>query len=137
MLGELTQAAAFAQAVQAAAEADVLVISIRDGGELPLFLYVWIHAWLPRRAGRPGTLVALIGVRALPEVQIGHTRPYLEAVARCGGLDFFPQESRLPEAPVASACRPGLLPQSNLVGRGLAGHSALLRAIAAGRLTRG
>jgi hypothetical protein len=61
-IGELTNPRLFTDAVQAAAEADVLVISARDAGEWPMGLYDWIDAWLHRRAGREGALVALIGV---------------------------------------------------------------------------
>ena len=100
-LGELTRAFVFADAVHVAAEADVLVISIRDAGELPLLLHVWIDAWLPRRGGRAGALVALIGVPAKPDALSGRAYAYLESIAREAGLDFLPRERRLPEESLA------------------------------------
>jgi hypothetical protein len=90
-------------AVQAAAKADVLVVSIRDAGELPVDLYVWIDAWMPRRTRRPGAMVALIGVPPQPDPQSGRAHKYLEAVSRRVGLDFLPRERKLPEeSPVPS-----------------------------------
>ncbi len=96
-LNDLTQAFVFTEAVHAAAEADVVVISVRDAGELPLLLHVWVDAWMPRRGGRAGALVALIGVPAKPNALSGGAHKYLEAVARQAGLDFLPRERRLPE----------------------------------------
>ena len=125
-INELTEAVAFGQAVQAAAEADVLVISILDNGELPLLLYVWIDAWLPRRVGRPGGMVALIGLPAQPDARIGHAHPYLQAVARRGGLEFLPRENRLPAGPLAFATPPGMAsPAELLPDQGSAAPSAL------------
>jgi hypothetical protein len=100
-ISDLPPAFVFADAVQAAAEADVLVISVRDEGELPLFLHTWIDAWIPRRAGRAGALVALIGVPAQQDTQSDLACQYLEAVARRAGLDFLPREHKLPKRPLA------------------------------------
>jgi hypothetical protein len=107
-ISDLTQTLIFADAVEAAAEADVLVISVRDAGELPLRLHVWIDAWMPRRVGRPGALVALIGVPAQPHTQVGRAHRYLEAVARRAGLDFLPRERKLPKERRAAAPQPGI-----------------------------
>ncbi len=98
-LTQLKQAFAFADALEAAAQADMLVISVRGAGALPLILHGWIDAWLPERSGRPGALVALIGLPSQPEPQSDHTYQYLEAVARQAGLDFLPRERRLPNEP--------------------------------------
>jgi hypothetical protein len=113
-LSDLTRAFAFADAVHAAAEADMLVISIRDAGELPTLLYVWIDAWLPRRAGRAGALAALIGVPSKPDVLSGRAYAYLESIARQTGLDFLPQERRLPEESHTLVALPGMVPATNL-----------------------
>jgi hypothetical protein len=100
----LTNPRVFADAVQAAAEADVLVISVRDAGDWPASLYVWIDSWLPKRAGRGGALVALIGVPGRPDSQSGRAHQYLATVAREAGLDFLPRERKLPSAASASSC---------------------------------
>lgn len=82
-------------AVRAALRADVIVVSVHAADELPLELYAWITAWLPRRISRVGTLAALIGVARQPDSQAVRTHQYLQAVARRGQLDFIPYEHRL------------------------------------------
>jgi len=106
----LMEPGVFVDSVRAAAEADVLVLSVRDAGELPINLYVWIDAWMPRRAGRAGALVALIGVSP----QSGRAHEYLGAVARRAGLDFLPRERKLPEEPSAFATLCGITPPASL-----------------------
>ena len=100
-ISALTDPGIFDQAVQAAAAADVLVVSVRDAGEWPTSLNSWIDAWQPKRGGRAGALVALIGVPCWPDAKCGSAHRYLETVARESGLDFLPRERKLPEAPVA------------------------------------
>ena len=108
-ISDLLQVRVFADAVQAAEEADVLVVSVRDAGELPLCLHVWIETWLQRRAVREGALVALIGVPAQPDTQCGHAYQYLQSVARGAGLDFLPRERKLPEEPLVCFTPLGIL----------------------------
>jgi hypothetical protein len=100
-ISDLMDSRVFTDSVRAASEADVLVVSVRDAGELPIGLYAWIDAWMPSRAGRAGALVALIGVPPEPSAQAGRAHGYLEAVARKAGLDFLPRERKLPEEPFA------------------------------------
>jgi len=78
------------EAVGAVLVADVIVVSIHAADELPLGLYVWIDAWLPRRASREGALTALIGADEPQDSQSFRTREYLQAVARKARLDFIP-----------------------------------------------
>jgi hypothetical protein len=112
-LSDLAGAFVFAEAVRAAAEADVLVISVRDAGDLPLLLHMWVDGWMPRRAGRAGALVALIGVPARPDVPSGGAHQYLGAIARQAGLDFLPQERRLPAETVALSTPPRMAPATD------------------------
>ena len=116
-IGDLTAAQVFTSAVKAAAKADVLVISVRDAGELPVNLYVWIDAWMPRRAMRPGAMVALIGVPPQPDTHSGRTHKYLEAVTRRVGLDFLPRERMLPAQSSAVPGLVGMIPAHNLTMR--------------------
>jgi hypothetical protein len=90
------------EAVRAALAADVIVVSIHAADELPLDLYAWINAWLPRRLSRAGALAALIGVAGQPAAQAIRTQEYLQAVARRGQLDFLPHERKLPASPGVS-----------------------------------
>lgn len=78
------------EAVRAALVADVIVVSVYAADELPLGLYVWIDAWLPRRSSREGALTALIGVDESQDPPSIRTREYLQAVARKARLDFIP-----------------------------------------------
>jgi len=82
-------------AVFAARAADVIVISVYAADELPLNLYAWIAAWLPRRVSRAGALAALVGVNEPLDPQSVRTIGYLQAVAFRGQLDFVPQSRRL------------------------------------------
>jgi hypothetical protein len=85
------------EAVRAALVADVIVISVYAAEELPLGLYVWIDAWLPRRISREGALTALIGADEPQDPPSSRTREYLQAVALKAQLDFIPIfESHLP-----------------------------------------
>jgi hypothetical protein len=77
-------------AVRATLVADVIVVSVHAAEELPLGLYVWIDAWLPRRTSRAGALTALIGAEEPRDTQSFRTREYLRAVARKARLDFIP-----------------------------------------------
>ena len=107
-IGDLTQSDVFAEAVQAATEAHVLVVSVRDAGQLPMSLSVWIDAWVPNRAGQArGALVAMIGVPPQPDSQSGRAYAYLESVAKRSGLDFLPNERKLPPKAFAPPALPG------------------------------
>jgi hypothetical protein len=86
----LTDTAVLLSAVHAALVADVIVVSVHAADELPVGLYVWIDAWLPRRASREGALTALIGADEPRDFQSAPTRAYLQAVARKAQLDFIP-----------------------------------------------
>ena len=90
------------EAVRATLRADVIVVSVYAAEELPLDLYVWFDAWLPRRRSRTGVLVALIAVAEPRGSQSVRTHEYLQAVARRGELDFMPQECKPPLAGVSS-----------------------------------
>lgn len=83
-------------AVRAALVADVIVVAIYAADQLPLDLYVWFAAWLPRRLSRAGAFAALIGVEEPKDVQTARTFDYLQAVARKARLDFIPQERKRP-----------------------------------------
>lgn len=83
-------------AVQTALRADVIVVSIHAADELPVELYTWIDAWLPRRPPRVSALTAVIGVTGRPGIQAVRTEEYLHAVARRGQLEFVPFQRTLP-----------------------------------------
>ena len=102
-MGDLGHAEILAQAVEEAARAHVMIISFRDAGVLPPNLVEWIDAWVPRHLGGGGALVALIGVPPQPNSPPGQAYRYLEHVARRAGMDFLPEERKLPGEPSTAA----------------------------------
>jgi hypothetical protein len=92
-------------AASAAVVADVIVVSVYDADELPLELYTWVEAWLPRRLLRAGALTALIGVAEPLESQSIRTITYLQAVAHRARLDFIPQAHKRPAVSTASSIK--------------------------------
>jgi hypothetical protein len=118
-ISDLAHPTVFPYAVQVAAEADVLVISLRDAQELPAALSLWIEAWLARRVGRAGALVALLGVPAQPNAQSGQAHRFLETVARRAGLDFLPRERKLPEEAFALANPGAVAPSTDFASPGI------------------
>lgn len=92
-------------AVRDALVADVIVVSVYGAHELPLDLYVWIDAWLPRRPLRVGALTALIGFAQPLDSESARTFEYLRAVARKAKLDFVPQACQRPIASPADSIK--------------------------------
>ena len=95
-ISDLARPGILAEAVESAARADVVVAAVSAAEELPGDLYVWFDIWLPRRTRSTGALVALIGLPEATSHQAAHAQEYFQAVARKGGLDFFPQKRLLP-----------------------------------------
>jgi nucleotide-binding universal stress UspA family protein len=102
-VNSLSDPANLLDAVRAALVADVIVVSVYAANQLPVELYVWVDAWLPRRLSRVGALAVLVGVAEPLESQSVRTLEYLQAVAQKAQLDFFPQERKRPIASSASS----------------------------------
>lgn len=98
-IADLIETALFPRAVEHAVEADVIIVSVRAAAELPLNLYVWVDAWLPRRRLSSGALAALIGIPDNLENPSDRICEYLESVAKRAAMDFLPRERRLPTPP--------------------------------------
>jgi hypothetical protein len=75
-----------AEAAKDAADADIVIVATKDDHQLPEGVQSWLESSLQQHAGG-AALVALLE-HASPPVQ-----PYLEDVARRGGMDFFAQSS--------------------------------------------
>jgi hypothetical protein len=97
-IGDLTHPRLFADAVQAAAEADVLIISATVAEDLPLNLYVWIDAWLPRRKSDEGALVTLLSVSEEASGTSARALAYFQAIAARARMNFLPEERKLDRA---------------------------------------
>ena len=76
-----------AQAVRDAADADIVIVAMKDGSEVPEAVRRWLESLLRRNSGATA-LVALLDRPGAP------VQPYLEDVARRGGMDFFAQSGQ-------------------------------------------
>ncbi len=95
----LLQPKVLAQAVQAASNADLILISIREAEELSVPLKTWIGAWLERRTMPWGALVALTGRSEQQGSGRSGIREYLRTVASQSHLKFITHELNLPTEP--------------------------------------
>jgi hypothetical protein len=75
-----------AEAAKDTADADIVIVATNDDNKLPEGVQSWLESSLQQHAGG-AALVALLD-HPSPPVQ-----PYLEEVARRGGMDFFAQSS--------------------------------------------
>ena len=85
----------FATAVQAAARADVVCVSLRAAEKAPAALSRWFDAFMTQRSANEGALLALVGVTPPARPHLGSTLEYLRAVAERGRLAFLPQEMEM------------------------------------------
>ncbi len=92
----------FEMAVQAAARADVICVSLQPAEQLPSALSRWFDTWLAQRSANEGALLALVGASPQARPHLGSTMEYLRAVAERGRLAFSPQEMKMPGMDEAS-----------------------------------
>ena len=83
----LQEASLRAQAVSDAVDADIVIVAMKDDSEVPEAVRSWLESLLTRVTGA-AALVAL-----LPRTGTS-AQPYLEDVARRGGMDFFAQSGK-------------------------------------------
>lgn len=89
----------FAQAVAAAADANLLILAAYAHTELPREVKRWVAACVASTRSGPRALVALLGKRAFDEEPFP-TAEYLAAVAETSGLDYFVREYSLHSEPI-------------------------------------
>jgi len=75
-----------AEAAKDTADADIVIVATNDDNKLPAGVQSWLESSLQQHAG--GAALVALFEHPSPPVQ-----PYLEEVARRGGLDFFAQSS--------------------------------------------
>jgi hypothetical protein len=73
-----------AQAARDAADADIVIVATNEDKKLPEGVQDWLESSLQKHSGA-AALVALLEHPSAP------VQPYLEEVARRGGMDFFAQ----------------------------------------------
>ncbi len=100
-LSRLGEQEVLVDAALSAAQADIIVVSIYEGTELPARLEAWCDVWLTHRFGSTGALIALLGVSDTTGYRSTRVRERLAELARLGQLDFLPREHSLTAAPPA------------------------------------
>jgi hypothetical protein len=88
-LENLRDAQSLEQAASEAAEAKMIIVSLRDQQEFPPALKDWCEAWAARRRGHKAALVALVAGTASDAQSIGPLQRALEELAKRTRLDFF------------------------------------------------
>lgn len=87
----------FEQAADSAAESNMLVLSLRDGSQLPEIIERWLEAIVQRRDYRKTALVALICNLAPDKIQGAPVVTALHRFAHQGSMDFFCNTFDLPK----------------------------------------
>lgn len=88
-IGDLGREEVLSEAISTSAVADVIVVATREEAIIPVELANWTENWLPQRAGRPGSLVALIGVEEGTQFGGGKLRDFLASAANSAQLEFM------------------------------------------------
>lgn len=100
---QLRDPALMEQAADAVVEANMVIIAVRAGKELPLTARNWIEQWVARKDSRKSALVAVIvGVDAHRR-ETCPAQLYLQKVARTAKMDFFSHTVDLPKEPPSYA----------------------------------
>lgn len=84
----LGQPALRSEAVEKAAEADVVVVAMNAAGDLPEEIKYWIEHWLNKRGEREGAVVGLLQ-REDPHGVASFREIYLRHAARRAGMDYL------------------------------------------------
>lgn len=92
MLGEPALAR---DALQKAAEADLLIFAVGSQEEVPLPVREWIETWLSLRGEREGALMDLFGKETEAEEAPAARHGYLRRVAHRGGMDYLSREPQM------------------------------------------
>jgi hypothetical protein len=83
-------------AIRAAAEANILMVSLRDVALPPPALCVWNEGGLAQRNSPGGLLVSMVGVHPRCADLAPRLEEYLRAIAMRGSLDYLPRQRMLP-----------------------------------------
>ena len=85
-----------AVAAEEAAEADLILISLRGDRDLPHGVKDWMETWAGEKAGQSSALVALFGEIEENESQIDTIQTQLRQVARRSEMSFFAEPAGSP-----------------------------------------
>jgi hypothetical protein len=85
------------EAISAATQADVIVVSIHAARVFPVNFYSWVDGWAAERRQREGALIGLVGVSRESHTS-DEPQEYLRVIARLAGLEFLLREQTVAEA---------------------------------------
>lgn len=77
------------QATLEAVAADVIIVSLHGGGEVPEEIRGWLSSWLGRKTDRPCALGVLLDLPSAAHQFSNATAAYLQAVAVDAGVDLL------------------------------------------------
>jgi hypothetical protein len=85
------------QAADAAANANMVILSVRGDRALPPAFKAWLPRWLARKGTQKSALVVLISTAGQPTEESRRLQAYLQQVARQARMDFFAHAYPLPK----------------------------------------
>jgi hypothetical protein len=77
------------QAAQAAAQASMIILSLRGDRPLPPMLKAWLPRWLDKKGDQKSALVLLLCADGQPGDEAHYLESYLRQVAEQARMDFF------------------------------------------------
>jgi hypothetical protein len=90
------------EAIQAAAEAAIIMVAMRDAVMPPPSLCIWNEGWLAQRTASEGLLVSMVGIHPRSTHSTPHVDEYFRAIAIRGRLDYLPRKRLLPPDAVSA-----------------------------------
>jgi len=103
-------------ATEAAASADMVVISVHTGGAFSRLFDEWVDEWVSHRKPGPAALVGLVGTAEGDHQRVTPRHDLLRRVAARAGMDYLPEgiwertRQRLPESAALKERRDALSP---------------------------
>lgn len=92
------------QAVDAAAGANMVIVSVRGDRDVPAIFDRWLQGWAAHKAPQKSALVMLLGAHMDTTGENHHLQARLQQLARQAKMDFFAHAYELSESePVYSA----------------------------------
>jgi hypothetical protein len=85
------------QAADAAAVANMVVVSLRGDQQMPVILNRWLQGWLSRKDHQKSALVVLLGAKGQPTDEARRMQSHLQQAARQAKMDFFAHAYELDE----------------------------------------
>jgi hypothetical protein len=79
------------ESAEAAARADMLVLSVHAGGAFPAWFDEWVDNWACHRKPGPGALVGLVGTMECDHQRVTPRHDLLRRVAARAGMDYLPE----------------------------------------------